>query len=42
MYGKVVSTSDTTVDLEIAENTKVKVDKSALVKDTGDLAKAGR
>ena len=42
MYGKVIATSDKTVDLEIAENTKVKVDKSALVKDTSELAKAGR
>jgi preprotein translocase subunit YajC len=42
MYGKVVSTAEKTVDLEIAENTKVKVDKSALVKDTSDLSQANR
>lgn len=42
IYGKVVGTSDKTVDLEIADSTKVKVDKSALVKDTSEISQANR
>lgn len=36
IYGKINDVKDTTVTLEIAENTIVKIDKSAIVKDAAD------
>ena len=42
IYGKVVGTDEKTVDLEISDNIKVKVDKSALVKDTTDLSQSNK
>ncbi|MDA3866594.1 MAG: preprotein translocase subunit YajC [Salinivirgaceae bacterium] len=42
IYGKVTDVSDNQVTLEIADNTRVKVDKTALVKDTTELANASR
>ncbi len=42
IYGKVTDVSEKHVDLEISDNTRVKVDKTALVKDTSDLANANR
>ncbi len=42
IYGKVTSVSEKQVELEIAENTKVKVDKTALVKDTSELSNTNR
>lgn len=38
IYGKVVEVSDTYVILEIANDVKVKVDKSAIMKDPSDIA----
>ncbi|MEX0986325.1 MAG: preprotein translocase subunit YajC [Bacteroidales bacterium] len=38
LYGKITDVKDTTVTLEIAENTVVKVDKTAIVKDASDTA----
>jgi preprotein translocase subunit YajC len=37
IYGKVVDIKDTTVTVEIAENVRVRVDKSAVLKDSSDL-----
>jgi preprotein translocase subunit YajC len=36
IYGKVVEVSDTTVVVEIANDVKVKVDKSAVLRDPAD------
>jgi len=37
IYGKVVEVSETTVVMEIANEVKVKVDKSAVMRDPSDL-----
>lgn len=42
IYGKVTDTSDTHVTLEISENVRVKVDKTALVKDNSEIANANK
>ena len=38
IYGKIVEISDTHVILEIANDVKVKVDKSAIMRDPSDVA----
>jgi preprotein translocase subunit YajC len=38
IYGKIVEVTDTYVILEIANDVKVKVDKSAVMKDPSDVA----
>ena len=38
IYGKIAEIQDTTVLLEIAENVRVKVEKSGIVKDNTDIA----
>ena len=42
IYGKVNDIKDTTVTLEIAPNVHIKVDKSAILKDSSDLASQQR
>ncbi len=37
IYGKIVSTTETTVILQVDENTKLTVDKSSLIKDPSNL-----
>jgi preprotein translocase subunit YajC len=37
IYGKVVEVLDTTITLEIANDVKIKVDKSAVLKDPSDI-----
>ncbi len=37
IYGKINDVKDNTVTLEIADNVRVKVDKSAVLKDASDL-----
>jgi preprotein translocase subunit YajC len=37
IYGKITDVKDTTVTIEIAENIRIKVDKSAVLKDPSDL-----
>jgi preprotein translocase subunit YajC len=37
IYGKIIEVKETTAILEIADNVKIKVDKSGLVKDNADL-----
>jgi preprotein translocase subunit YajC len=37
IYGKIVSTTDTTVVLQVDENTKLTVDKGSVIKDPTDL-----
>jgi len=37
IYGKIVSTTETTVVLQVDENTKLTVDKSSLIKDPTNL-----
>ncbi len=37
IYGKIIEVKETTVILEIADNVKIKVDKSGLIKDNSDL-----
>ncbi len=37
IYGKVVEVSETTIVMEIANDVKVKVDKSAVMKDPADI-----
>ncbi len=37
IYGKITDVKDLTVTVEIAENIRVKVDKSAVLKDSSDL-----
>lgn len=38
IYGKLVGISDNTVEVEIANNLTIKVDKYAILKDSTDLA----
>ncbi len=38
IYGKIVNIGDNTVDVEIANNITIKVDKYAILKDSTDLA----
>ncbi len=38
LYGKITDVKDNTVTLEISDNVRVKVDKSAVLKDSSDLA----
>jgi preprotein translocase subunit YajC len=38
MYGKVTDVKETTVTVEISDKVLVKIDKSAVLKDTSDLA----
>jgi preprotein translocase subunit YajC len=38
IYGKLVGVSDNTVEVEIANNLTIKVDKYAILKDSTDLA----
>ena len=40
VHGKVVSVSDTTVVLEIAEKTKITIDKKSIARRQGEPAKA--
>lgn len=40
IYGKITDVKDTTVTVEIAENIRIKVDKSAVLKDPSDLETA--
>lgn len=42
LYGKINDVKDTTVTLEIADNTIVKVDKTAIVKDASDTEAAAK
>lgn len=37
IYGKITDVKDQTVTVEIAENIRIKVDKSAVLKDPSDL-----
>jgi preprotein translocase subunit YajC len=37
IYGKITDVKDQTVTVEIAENIRIKVDKSAVLKDSSDL-----
>ncbi|HHJ10078.1 MAG TPA: preprotein translocase subunit YajC [Bacteroidetes bacterium] len=37
IYGKITDVKDNTVTLEISDNIRVKVDKSAVLKDASDL-----
>lgn len=37
IYGKIIDVTDNTVTIEVAENVKIKVDKNAVLRDTGDL-----
>jgi preprotein translocase subunit YajC len=37
IYGKITDVKDQTVTIEIAENIRIKVDKSAVLKDPSDL-----
>ncbi len=37
IYGKVTDVKEQTVTAEIAENIRIKIDKNAILKDTGDL-----
>ncbi|MBP7507805.1 MAG: preprotein translocase subunit YajC [Prolixibacteraceae bacterium] len=37
IYGKIVNTTDTTVVLQVDENTKLTVDKGSVIKDPTDL-----
>lgn len=38
IYGKVTDIKESTVTVEIADNVRIKVDKSAILKDPADLA----
>ena len=38
IYGKITSISDNTVDVEIARDVTIKIDKYAILKDSTDLA----
>jgi len=38
IYGKITSISDNTVDVEIARDVTIKIDKFAILKDSTDLA----
>jgi preprotein translocase subunit YajC len=40
IYGKITDVKDTTVTIEIADNVRIKVDKSAVLKDPSDLETA--
>ncbi|MFC2090698.1 preprotein translocase subunit YajC [Bacteroidota bacterium] len=42
IYGRITDVKDTTVTLEIADNTIVKVDKTAIVKDVSDTDAAAK
>ncbi len=37
IYGKITDIKDTTVTVEVADNVRIKIDKSAILKDPGDL-----
>lgn len=39
IYGKIVSLQDNTVIIEVEDRTKIKIDRSAIVKDMTDIAK---
>lgn len=38
IYGKLLDIKDQTVTVEIADNVRIKIDKSAILKDSSDLA----
>lgn len=38
IYGKIISISENTVDVEIARDVTIKIDKYAILKDSSDLA----
>jgi preprotein translocase subunit YajC len=38
IYGKIVDVKDNVVLMEVADNVRLKIDKSAIVKDTSDLS----
>ena len=38
IYGKVVSTDETTVTMDVGNDVKLKIDKNAIIKDPVDLA----
>jgi len=42
IYGKILDVKDNIVTLEIAEDVKIKVDKTGLLKDPADLAQQKR
>jgi len=42
LYGKINDVKETTVTLEIADNTVVKVDKTAIVRDAADAEAAAK
>lgn len=37
IYGKISEVTDNAITMEIAENVRIKVDKNAVLRDTGDL-----
>lgn len=37
IYGKITDIKDSTVTVEISDNVRIKIDKSAILKDTSDL-----
>ena len=42
IYGKIVETSDRTVIIEVEGKIRLKIDKSALIKDSSDMMQTGR
>ena len=40
IYGKITDVKEQTVTIEIADNIRIKVDKNAILKDSGDLQSA--
>lgn len=38
IYGKIVSTDETTVTIDVGNDVKLKIDKNAIISDPGDLA----
>ncbi len=42
IYGKITDVKETAVILEIADNVKIKVDKSGLIKDSSDMQAQGK
>ena len=37
IYGRITDIKDATVTVEISDNVRIKIDKSAILKDTSDL-----
>ena len=38
IYGKIVDVKDSVILMEVADNVRLRIDKSAIVKDSSDLA----